>query len=98
MQQIEIKEKFSSLRAKLDKWQERLDLDNKKARIVEIETEFLASDFWKNRQKAESVSKELGKLKDEVEDFEKKQQELDELEAMLLMADKENQEEAGMKE
>ncbi|HCI05374.1 TPA: peptide chain release factor 1, partial [Patescibacteria group bacterium] len=33
-----------------------------------------------------------------VEDFEKKQGELDELEAMFLLADKENQEEAGLKE
>ncbi len=98
MEFIQIKERFSSLRARLNKWQERLDPENKKSRIIEIETEILVPDFWKNRQKAEAVSKELGRLKDEVEDFEKKQSELDELETMFFIGDKENQEEAAMAE
>src|SRR3989339_1594811 len=94
----ELKIKLQSLRERLLKWQVWLDLDNKKSRIIEMETEILEPNFWKDRQKAETVSKELGRLKSELEDFEKKQQELDELETMFFIADKENQEEAGMKE
>ncbi|KKT86464.1 MAG: Peptide chain release factor 2 [Parcubacteria group bacterium GW2011_GWC1_45_9] len=94
----ELKLKLQSLRERLLKWQEWLDLENKKSRIVEIETAFLAQDFWKDRQKAETVSRELGKLKDGVEDFEKKQQEIDSLETMVFVADKENRESESLRE
>ena len=65
----ELKIKLQSLRERLLKWQVWLDLDNKKSRIIEMETEILEPNFWKDRQKAETVSKELGRLKEETKTF-----------------------------
>ncbi|MEW5805236.1 MAG: peptide chain release factor 2 [Patescibacteria group bacterium] len=92
------KERLQSLRQRLNKWQEWLDIENKKARIIEIETQFLDPNFWQDREKAEIFSKELGKLKTLLKELEDKQKELDELEMFLFIADKENKEAEALAE
>jgi peptide chain release factor 2 len=83
---------------RLNKWQDWLDIENRKARIIEIEAQLLEPNFWKDREKAEKTSKELGRLKSQVEELENKQKELDELEMFLFIADKENKEDEALKE
>lgn len=98
MELTSLRERLGSLRQRLNKWQEWLELEKKKARIKEIETLFLEPSFWQDKLRAEELAKELGQLKNLLNNLEEKQKELDELEIWLFLADKENQEERGLSE
>lgn len=58
-----------------------------------MKQELLTPDVWKNYEKAERLSRELGELNAVIEDFESKQKLLDEITLVFLMADKKNEEE-----
>lgn len=45
------------------------DLDNKEARIAQLDDEMLHPDFWDNQQKAQTVIAEANGLKDQVHEF-----------------------------
>lgn len=49
----------------------RLDLEEKKTRVREIESESMDPDFWKNSQKATEKMREMGSLQKQIDDGEK---------------------------
>lgn len=50
--------------------QQLLKIDEKKARIADINTQMSNPDFWRDHQKAQTVAKELSQLQDLVSQFE----------------------------
>ena len=58
---------------------------DKKEKIEELETKTLESDFWDDRKKAEKVLKTLKILKDKIENFEKLENEMDDLKEYSIM-------------
>ena len=52
---------------------------DKKEKIEELEKKTLESDFWDDRKKAEKVLKTLKILKDKIENFEKLENEMNDL-------------------
>lgn len=69
-----------SLRQRLDKLKEILEIDRKKTEIKEIEQEMSSVGFWSDENKANPMIQELKNLKSEIEKF-------DQLDELLKLAD-----------
>jgi peptide chain release factor 2 len=69
-----------SCKSEPDFYRAGFDIENKKIKLKEIESEISDSDIWKDRQKAEEKIKEFGEIKEIVDEFNKIQKNLDELE------------------
>lgn len=90
-----LRERIDILNTRLQKWQVWLELDKKQQRIASIEQAFLDPSIWARRQESEALSKELGKLKDAVDDFNVKQKKFDGVATRLAVMDSENKEDEG---
>ena len=65
----ELKENIAILEKRINKLEERLDLQEKGKRIRELEAKSLKSDFWSDVFKAKKVMQEISDLQKEVDDF-----------------------------
>ena len=90
-----IRERINTLNVRLQKWHAWLALDKKQERIAQIEQAFLDPGIWARRQESELLSKELGKLKDAMEDFASRQKQFDSVATRLAVMDAENKEDEG---
>jgi len=64
------------------------DLPGKKFRINEIESMAGETDFWDDRNKAQSILKEQSSLKDSVESWQNLNDDLDDVEILLELSKK----------
>ena len=62
------------------------DLPSKQTELEDLEKEAMASDFWSNSQKVQTVNQRIAKLKDEISEFEKLQNTVDDLKVLLELA------------
>ncbi|MDR4949451.1 peptide chain release factor 2 [Neobacillus cucumis] len=69
MELAEIRNELEKTAKKLADFRGSLDLENKEARIAELDDEMLQPDFWNNQEKAQAVISEANGLKDQVNEF-----------------------------
>ncbi len=62
------------------------DLPTKQKELEDLEKEAMASDFWNNSQRVQTVNQGIAKLKDEISEFEKLQNTVDDLKVLLELA------------
>ena len=67
-----------------------LNLDAKKERIAELSRYMEAPDFWDSVEVSQQKMKELKSLKDDVATFSKLQEQFDDIETLIEMANEEN--------
>lgn len=65
---------MEEIKERVDKLLEKLNIDEKKKKIREIEAESIHADFWKDHQKAAERMKELSSLQKEAEETEQLQE------------------------
>jgi len=65
----ELKENIAILEKRINKLEEKLDLQGKGKRIRELEAKSLKSDFWSDVFKAKKVMQEISDLQKEIKDF-----------------------------
>lgn len=66
------------------------DLAEKQKELAGLEAAALAPDFWKNSQRVQKVNKRIAFLQEEIADYEKLSDEIEELETLLELAIEEN--------
>ncbi len=66
------------------------DLPTKQNELEDLEKESMTSDFWNNSQRVQSVNQRIATLKDEIGEFEKLQNTVDDLKVLLELAIEEN--------
>ncbi|WP_338471798.1 peptide chain release factor 2 [Niallia sp. XMNu-256] len=69
MELAEVRNELETTAKKLAEFRGSLDLDNKEARIAELDEEMLQPEFWNDQQKAQGVINESNALKDQVNEF-----------------------------
>ncbi|HWO77272.1 MAG TPA: peptide chain release factor 2 [Bacillus sp. (in: firmicutes)] len=69
MELFEIKQELDKTAKKLADFRGSLDLENKEARMAELEDIMLQPDFWNDQQKAQAIISESNALKDQVNEF-----------------------------
>ncbi|WP_160722675.1 peptide chain release factor 2 [Bacillus sp. USDA818B3_A] len=69
MELAEIRNELEKTAKKLADFRGSLDLENKEARIAELDDEMLQPDFWNDQEKAQAVISEANALKDQVNEF-----------------------------
>ncbi|MBS4213152.1 MULTISPECIES: peptide chain release factor 2 [Neobacillus] len=69
MELAEIRNELEITAKKLADFRGSLDLENKEARIAELEDEMLHPDFWNDQEMAQKVISEANGLKDQVHEF-----------------------------
>ncbi|WP_462410984.1 peptide chain release factor 2 [Neobacillus sp. Marseille-QA0830] len=69
MELAEIRNELEKTAKTLADFRGSLDLENKEARIAELEDEMLHPDFWNNQDMAQKVISESNALKDQVHEF-----------------------------
>ncbi|MFP7297262.1 peptide chain release factor 2 [Neobacillus niacini] len=69
MELAEIRNELEKSAKKLVDFRGSLDLENKEARIAELDDQMLHPDFWNDQQAAQSVISEANVLKDQVNEF-----------------------------
>ncbi|MEO2077621.1 MAG: peptide chain release factor 2 [Bacillus sp. (in: firmicutes)] len=69
MELAEIRNELEKTAKKLADFRGSLDLENKEARIAELDDEMLQPDFWNDQEKAQTVISEANALKDQVNEF-----------------------------
>ena len=62
------------------------DLSTKQKELEDLEKEAMGSDFWNNSQRVQTVNQGIAKLKDEISEFEKLQNTVDDLKVLLELA------------
>ena len=62
------------------------DLSTKQKELEDLEREAMGSDFWNNSQRVQTVNQGIAKLKDEISEFEKLQNTVDDLKVLLELA------------
>lgn len=67
------------------------DLPSKQKELEELEKEAMASDFWNNSQRVQTVNQRISTLKDEMGEFEKLQNTVEDLNVLLELAIEENE-------
>lgn len=65
----ELKSNISELKERFDKFQENLDLAEKKKRLEVLESESAEPNLWDDQDKARGIMQELGDLKSELEEI-----------------------------
>ena len=61
-------------------------------RLSEIEEEMSSSDFWNDQKRAQSISMERNRIESELNTFSSIEQQLEDIETLLEMAEEENEE------
>ncbi|MFS0775309.1 peptide chain release factor 2 [Neobacillus sp. 3P2-tot-E-2] len=69
MELAEIRNELEKTAKKLADFRGSLDLENKEARIAELDDQMLHPDFWNDQQGAQTVISEANALKDQVNEF-----------------------------
>ncbi|MCD8223070.1 MAG: peptide chain release factor 2 [Clostridiales bacterium] len=82
--------KLSAFKKPLVEVRDSLDLDNKVRRIDELDKSMEEPGFWDNAEKAAGLVQEAKNLKDTVELYHGLEQELEDIQVMIEMADEEN--------
>ncbi|WP_261131829.1 peptide chain release factor 2 [Bacillus sp. Marseille-Q3570] len=69
MELVEIKQELSAMEKRIQDFRGSLDLDQKEARIAELEEQMTAGDFWDDQNNAQTVINEANGLKSVVNEF-----------------------------
>ncbi|MBT2729640.1 peptide chain release factor 2 [Bacillus sp. ISL-75] len=93
MELAEIRNELERTAKKLADFRGSLDLENKEARIAELDDEMLHPDFWNDQQAAQTVISEANGLKDQVHEFYKLNESFENLELTYELVKEENDEE-----
>ncbi|WP_212926699.1 peptide chain release factor 2 [Oceanobacillus sp. J11TS1] len=93
MELSEIKQELEKITSRVEEFRGSLDLDQKKARIAELEALMSDPSFWDNQNQAQTVIQESNALKSYVESFESIQETLDNLEVSYELVKEENDQE-----
>ncbi|MBO5372551.1 MAG: peptide chain release factor 2 [Lachnospiraceae bacterium] len=86
----QFKFKLNTYKEPLVEVRDSLDLAVKEQRIQELEREMEAPDFWDNVEVSQQKMKELKSLKDDVATFAKLQEQFEDIETLIEMANEEN--------
>ncbi|MEH7075731.1 peptide chain release factor 2 [Neobacillus drentensis] len=93
MELAEIRHELEKTAKKLADFRGSLDLENKEARIAELDDEMLHPDFWNDQQAAQTVISEANGLKDQVNEFYDINNSFENLELTYELVKEENDEE-----
>ena len=78
----ELKAKLESIWAEFEKVLSSLDMEKKTVRMKELEAASSDPDFWKDQEHARSVMRELGQIKDEIDETNNLKEEIEILEGL----------------
>ncbi|WP_209847579.1 peptide chain release factor 2 [Paenibacillus sediminis] len=87
-----VKHDLREMAAKLSNLRGSLDLDLKREMISNFEVKMAAPDFWDDNERAQSIISEMNAVKSSVDQYEKLQQEFDDAQMMMELAEEENDE------
>ncbi|MEH7095053.1 peptide chain release factor 2 [Neobacillus vireti] len=93
MELAEIRNELEKTAKTLADFRGSLDLENKEARIAELDDEMLHPDFWNDQEKAQAVISEANGLKDQVNEFMELNDSYENLELTYELVKEENDEE-----
>ncbi|WP_309859195.1 peptide chain release factor 2 [Bacillus sp. SLBN-46] len=93
MELAEIRNELEKTAKKLADFRGSLDLENKEARIAELDDDMLQPDFWNDQEKAQTVISEANALKDQVNEFNGLNESYENLELTYELVKEENDEE-----
>ncbi|WP_157406160.1 peptide chain release factor 2 [Neobacillus drentensis] len=93
MELAEIRNDLEKTAKKLADFRGSLDLENKEARIAELDDEMLHPDFWNDQQAAQTVISEANGLKDQVNEFYELNESFENLELTYELVKEENDDE-----
>ncbi|MFJ5713635.1 peptide chain release factor 2 [Neobacillus sp. NPDC093127] len=93
MELAEIRNELEKSAKKLVDFRGSLDLENKEARIAELDDVMLQPDFWNDQQAAQTVISEANGLKDQVNEFHELNDSFENLELTYELVKEENDEE-----
>ncbi|WP_248737095.1 peptide chain release factor 2 [Neobacillus rhizosphaerae] len=93
MELAEIRNELEKTAKKLVDFRGSLDLENKEARIAELDDVMLQPDFWNDQQTAQTVISEANGLKDQVNEFNELNDSFENLELTYELVKEENDEE-----
>ncbi|WP_143262150.1 peptide chain release factor 2 [Sediminibacillus massiliensis] len=79
MELVEIRQELDKMAKVIADFRGSLDLDQKRARIAELEEEMTAPEFWDDQQAAQTVINEVNGLKELVHNFDKHEETLENL-------------------
>ncbi|QTN00374.1 peptide chain release factor 2 [Sediminibacillus dalangtanensis] len=92
MELVEIRQELDKMAKRLADFRGSLDLEQKRARIAELEEEMTAPTFWDDQQEAQKVINEVNGLKELVENFDKHHETHENLEVSYELVKEENDE------
>ncbi|UQD53380.1 peptide chain release factor 2 [Bacillus methanolicus] len=90
MELADIRNELEKTAKKLADFRGSLDLENKEARIAELDEVMLQPDFWDDQQKAQAIINEANGLKDLVNEFNDMNETLENLELTYELVKEEN--------
>ncbi|NRD76670.1 peptide chain release factor 2 [Bacillus sp. BRMEA1] len=90
MELAEIRNVLETTAKKLADFRGSLDLENKEARIAELDDVMLQPDFWNDQQAAQSIISEANGLKDQVHEFYELNESYENLEVTYELVKEEN--------
>ncbi|RIW39029.1 peptide chain release factor 2 [Bacillus salacetis] len=90
MELFEVKSQLENTARKLADFRGSLDLENKEARIAELDEVMVDPEFWNDQQKAQGVINEANGLKDLVNQYKDMQEMQENLEVTLELVKEEN--------
>ncbi|WP_148346884.1 peptide chain release factor 2 [Robertmurraya massiliosenegalensis] len=93
MELADIRHELENTAKKLADFRGSLDLENKEARIAELEDEMLQPEFWNDQQSAQAVISESNGLKDQVHEFHDLNETFENLELTYELVKEESDEE-----
>ncbi|WP_156960102.1 peptide chain release factor 2 [Oceanobacillus manasiensis] len=93
MELAEIRNELDKLNTRIENFRGSLDLDNKKARIQELELEMTDPGFWDDQETAQKVINEVNGLKSYSENFEALEERIENLEVSYELVKEENDQE-----
>ncbi|MDC3416139.1 peptide chain release factor 2 [Aquibacillus salsiterrae] len=92
MEMVEIRQELDKITKRLADFRGSLDLEEKRARIAELDEQMSAPTFWDDQQTAQKVINEVNGLKDLVQTFDKHVEQLDNLEVSYELVKEEDDE------
>ena len=88
---MEISEKLKELADRYALVKKKFDRDTKQKELKDLESQSQAPDFWQDSQKAQSVMKKIAVLGEEIRTFDQIAKELEDLSAMVDLAESDSQ-------
>lgn len=90
MNKIDLEKEIDVLKSRFRDLTGKLNPEEKRKKMYDLEGESLSADFWQDRMKAEKTLKELGQVKEEVDLIEDFKQKIESLEELLASIQEEN--------